>query len=205
MLQSAGYGIPQTYLNVYAHEVSMLSTTTATLLLTLFNVPGICSSTAFGYLSDNRHVKLSSATVTFISSICSAVSAWLLWGLSSHNSVGLLTTFAVTFGFFAGGYSATWGGILNDLERESSRMNEAIDPGMIYGLLNGSRGVGYVVGGLIGVPLLKAGSARSISGFAYGSSYGPLIVFTGLASAFGGWALLWDMKRIASGLRSWRL
>jgi predicted MFS family arabinose efflux permease len=30
MLQSAGYGIPQTYLNTYAHEVTLLSQTTAT-------------------------------------------------------------------------------------------------------------------------------------------------------------------------------
>jgi predicted MFS family arabinose efflux permease len=35
MLQSSGYGIPQTYLNSYAHEVASLSINTATLLITL--------------------------------------------------------------------------------------------------------------------------------------------------------------------------
>jgi predicted MFS family arabinose efflux permease len=35
MLQSSGYGIPQTYLNGYAHEVASLSINTSTLLITL--------------------------------------------------------------------------------------------------------------------------------------------------------------------------
>lgn len=35
MLQSSGYGIPQTYLNGYAHEVAHLSINTSTLLITL--------------------------------------------------------------------------------------------------------------------------------------------------------------------------
>jgi len=98
--------------------------------------------------------------------------------------------FAVTFGFFAGGYSATWGGVINELEREAAESNEAIDTGMVYGLLNGVRGIGYVSGGLAGVPLLKAGSAGS-GRFGYGTTYGPLIIFTGLSSVFGGWGLLW--------------
>jgi MFS family permease len=36
VLQSSGYGIPQTYLNSYAHEVASLSISTATLLITLY-------------------------------------------------------------------------------------------------------------------------------------------------------------------------
>ena len=35
LLQSSGYGIPQTYLNGYAHEVASLSINTSTLLITL--------------------------------------------------------------------------------------------------------------------------------------------------------------------------
>jgi len=47
LLQSCGYGIPQTYLNTYTHEVTLLSQTSATLLLTLFNIPGIASLSFF--------------------------------------------------------------------------------------------------------------------------------------------------------------
>jgi len=107
--------------------------------------------------------------------------------------MALLVLFAVTFGFFAGGYSATWGGVINELEHEAAESNEAIDTGMVYGLLNGVRGIGYVSGGLVGVTLLRAGSVGS-GRFGYGTTYGPLIIFTGLSSVFGGWGLLWKCK-----------
>ena len=196
ILQSSGYGIPQTYLNTYAHDVTLLSETSATLLLTLFNIPGIVSSSFFGYLSDNKRFPLSANTITFVSAISSALSAFLLWGLTSQGSMALLILFSITFGFFAGGYSATWGGVLKELESEASQRNEAIDTGMLYGLLNGARGIGYVSGGLAGVPLLKAGSLSATGSFGYGTNYGPLIIFTGLSSIFGGWGLLWKWKKL---------
>ena len=196
VLQSSGYGIPQTYLNTYAHEVTLLSQTSATLMLTLFNIPGILASSFFGYLSDNKRFPLSAPTVTAISAVSSALSAFLLWGLTSQGSMGLLVLFTVTFGFFASGYSATWGGVINELEREAAQSNEAIDTGMLYGLLNGARGIGYVSGGLAGVPLIKAGSTSSVAKFGYGTTYGPLIIFTGLTSVFGGWGLLWKWKKL---------
>lgn len=196
LLQSCGYGIPQTYLNAYAHEVALLSQTSATLLLTLFNVPGIASSAFFGYLSDNERLPLSATTVASVSAVSSALSALLLWGLASQGSMALLAVFSVTFGFFAGGYSATWGGAINEIEDEAASRNEAVDSGMVYGMLNGARGVGYVSGGLAGIALLKAGGETSVGGFGYGTSYGPLIIFTGLSTVFGGWGLLWKSKRL---------
>lgn len=197
LLQSCGYGIPQTYLNTYAHEVTLLSQTSATLLLTLCNIPGIISSSFFGYLSDNKQYKLSATTVTAVSATSSALSVLLFWGLTTKGSFGLLVVFSITFGFFAGGYSGTWGGVINELEQEAASKNEAIDSGMVYGLLNGARGVGYVTGGLASVPLLKLGTA-GMSRFGYGTEYGPLIIFTGLSTVFGGWGLLWKLKRLKS-------
>lgn len=194
-LQSSGYGIPQTYLNTYAHDVAHLSQTTATLLLTVFNGPGIIASLFFGYLTDNKRFPLSATSTMAIAGVSSALSALLFWGLAppQSGSMALLVVFSATFGFFAGGYSATWGGVINELEGEAARRNEAIDTGLVYGLLNGARGVGYVSGGLVGVPLLKAGSGAlsAASTFGYGTSYGPLIIFTGISSLFGGWGLLW--------------
>lgn len=133
ILQSAGYGIPQTYLNTYAHDITLLSQSSATLLLTLFNIPGIASSSFFGWLLDNKHFNLSTTTVTCISAISASLSAFLLWGLTSPGSMALLVLFSITFGFFAGGYSATWGGMINELEKEARDSSEAIDAGMVYG------------------------------------------------------------------------
>jgi MFS family permease len=186
LLQSAGYGIPQTYLSEYARNVSALSPTFSTLLITLINIPGICSSTFFGFLSDNKHFHLSAPTVTAISALTSALAAFLFWGLAERGGIALLVLFAITFGFFASAYSATWGGVMNEMENDAAQRNEAIDSGVLYGLLNGARGIGYVSGGLISVPLIKAGSSMHIGNLGYGTTYGPLIVFTGLSLAFGG-------------------
>lgn len=196
LLQSAGYGIPQTYLSEYARNVALLSQTFSTLLLTLINIPGIAASSFFGFLSDNKHFPLSVTTVTSISAISSALSAFLFWGLAARGSIALLVLFAVTFGFFASGYSATWGGVMNEMEREAAQRNEAIDTGMLYGLLNGARGIGYVSGGLVSIPLIKAGSTGSVGGFGYGTTYGPLIMFTGFSLAFGGWGWMWKWKKL---------
>lgn len=136
IFQSAGYGLPQTYLSEYARDVTKLSQTTATLMLTLFNVPGILTSSFFGWLSDNKRFPLSAATVSSIPPISSALLALLLWGLTRQGGIALLILFSITFGFFSSGYSATWGGMLNELEQEAAERNEAIDSGMVYGLLN---------------------------------------------------------------------
>ncbi|KAJ9626599.1 hypothetical protein H2203_004232 [Taxawa tesnikishii (nom. ined.)] len=201
LLQSVGYGIPQTYLTTYARSSASLSQTSATLLLTFFNLPGILSSSFFGYLSDNKHHPFTATTTTLISALSSTLSVFLLWGLASpasgsRSSMPLLTLFAIIFGFFAGGYSATWGGIVNEMEREARDRNEAIDSGVLYGLLNGARGLGYVSGGLASVPLLKAGSKGTVGGFAYETEYMPLIVFTGLSSLFGAWSVLWKGRKL---------
>ncbi|KAL5042047.1 hypothetical protein BDW71DRAFT_190748 [Aspergillus fruticulosus] len=194
IFQSSGYGIPQTYLSSYAKDVALLSRTSGTLLLAVFNTPGIISSTFFGWLSDNKRIKLSAQTVSAIPPIASALATLLFWGLTTQGNIGLLVVFSITFGFFSGGYSATWGGMLKQMERESAERNEAIDPGMLYGLLNGVRGIGYASGGFASVGLLRAGTIPASQRFAYGTSYGPLILFTALSSALGGWVVLWKWR-----------
>ncbi|EXJ84867.1 hypothetical protein A1O3_05542 [Capronia epimyces CBS 606.96] len=195
IMQSSGYGLPQTYLNSYAKDVGSLSQASATLLLTLFNIPGILSCSFFGYLSDNKRYPLSATTMTWTSSICSALSVFLLWGLAPRSSMATLSLFSIIYGFFASGYSSTWGGVIKQLEHESAARNEAIDIGVVYGLLNGARGLGYVSGGLAGVQLLKTGSLHGPGKSGYATEYGPLIIFTGLTSVFGGWSVIWKCKR----------
>lgn len=191
MFQSSGYGIPQTYLSSYARDVASLSQASGTLILALFNAPGIIASFLFGWLSDNKRITLSSQTIAAIPPLFSALATFLFWGFTTEKSIALLIVFSVTFGFFAGGYSATWGGMLKQMECESNERNEAVDAGMIYGLLNGVRGIGYVAGGVAGMNLLQSGPLSNTHRFAFGTCYGPIILFTGVASLFGGWVVLW--------------
>jgi MFS family permease len=114
--------------------------------------------------------------------------------------MALLILYSLIYGFFAGGYSGTWGGIIKEMEAEAAERNEAIDSGMVYGLLNGARGIGFVGGGVVGVQLLKAGT--SIAQFGYETRYGPLILYTGIATAFGGWSIAFNGKKL---LRSFHL
>ena len=85
---------------------------------------------------------------------------------------------------------------MNEMEKESADRNEAIDAGMLYGLLNGVRGIGYVSGGIASVALLRAGSVGAGGRVGYETTYGPLIIFTGLSSVMGGWVLLWKWKKL---------
>ncbi|KAL2836950.1 major facilitator superfamily domain-containing protein [Aspergillus pseudoustus] len=197
IFQSSGYGIPQTYLSTYAKDILLLSQTSGTLMLALFNVPGIIASLFFGWLSDTSRVTLSPQTVSSIPPLICALATFLFWGLTSEGNIALLILFSLTFGFFSGGYSATWGGMLKQLERESAERNEAVDPGMLYGLLNGVRGVGYASGGFAGVELLRLGTVSVNRRFGYGTEYGGLILFTGLSSLLGGWVILsrWYPRR----------
>ena len=80
------------------------------------------------------------------------------------------------------------------MEKEAAERNEAIDAGMVYGLLNGARGIGYVGGGLAGVQLLKAGDGIMLGRSGYGTAYGPMILYTGLASALGGCGIVLKCK-----------
>lgn len=186
---SSGYGLPQTYLPAYASQLLHLSAAEATATIAMFNAPGILSSTGFGLLVDKYHI--SAGSNTLISAGGAALSVFLLWALKSNTISGLLISFAIGYGFFASGYSSTWGGWIKDLEAEAAQHNEAISTGMVYGFMNGARGIGYVVGGLSGVELLNAGAVVSNTRWALGTQYGALILFTGICSAFGGWSVLW--------------
>ena len=188
---SAGYGLPQTYLSTYASGILHLSNVLSSSMIALFNLPGILSSVGFGLMSDRLH--LSASSNTLISTLGSGLCAFLLWGLKSHQVPALLIAFAVGYGCFAGGYSATWGGWIKDLENEAAELNEPINTGMIYGLMNGARGIGYLAGGFAGVELLQAGAVQQSPKWAYGTEYGSLILFTGISSVLGGWGTAWKL------------
>jgi len=183
IIQSLGYLLPTTYLSSYAHTLGLPSITGALLIavVSLASVPG---SFITGLLNDH----LAPTNVILISSLGSTLAVFLFWGLSSN--VALLATFAVLYGFFAGGFSSTYPGVLHEMRRENSN----VDTGLVMGLLLGGRGVGFVVGGPVSGGLLKG--AWSMSGSSgYSSQYGPIIVATGATALFGGWGWMWKVLK----------
>ncbi|UQC88734.1 uncharacterized protein CLUP02_14259 [Colletotrichum lupini] len=189
VLQSLGYFLPYTYLSTYAVQQLHVSTTVATTLLVLINVTSIPGGIVMGSLGDHLRV----TTVILISTIGSALAVFLFWGFSSQTA--LLAVFSITYGFFAGGFSSTWSGVLSELKAESP----AVDTGFIFGLLAGGRGIGNVISGPLSVALLTGdGWIRDGKGWGYSGQYGGIILFTGVTAMLGGWGALGRVKCICA-------
>jgi len=167
----------------------------STLTLSLLNLTSVFGQIVFGSLSDH----FAPHNVTLISAIGSTLSVFLLWGFSVSSPVLIL--FTLSYGFFAGGFTSTWTGSINHIVRE-----RPTEPSFVIGIFCLGRGFGNVIAGPLSVGLLKAGGGNGKTllggakgkGFAYGSNYVDLIVFTGVTSAFGalGWLAMGPPKRL---------
>jgi len=134
--------------------------------------------------------RVSVYTLIFISSFGSALAIFLLWGLSS-SSPGLLVAFALCYGFFAGGFTATYAGTAKELRHVTPGGDTGrADIGSIFGLISLGRGIGNVICGPVSEALLRNGAVWTGAG-AYSGMFGPLIVFTGTtaALAMSSWAV----------------
>ncbi|KAK7408534.1 hypothetical protein QQX98_009295 [Neonectria punicea] len=192
VIQSLGYLMPSTYLASYANDIG-LSTVSGPILLALFSLASVPGSLIHGMLGD----RVSPSKVIVASSLGSALPVFLLWGLSRHISTMVL--FVVFYGFFAGGFSATWSGALQEIKGD----NASIDTSLVFGMLLGGRGLGFVVAGPISGALVSAGSSISGDALGYATKYGPMILCTGVTALLGAWAPLWKaVKAVKSnGIR----
>lgn len=183
IFQSLGYLLPSTYLPSYAYSLG-LSSLMGAILLALFSFSSIFGGLFIGMLGD----RISPMTVILISSLGSTLAVFLFWGLSTNLT--LLIMFSLAYGFFAGGFSSTYPGVLQEMRRE----NEHVETGLVMGLLLGGRGLGFVVGGPFSAGLLKD-SLGLVGKGGYGTQYGTVIVATGVTALFGGWGWMWKMAR----------
>ncbi|KAJ4395448.1 hypothetical protein N0V91_010847 [Didymella pomorum] len=185
ILQSLGYFLPYAYLSTYAVQQLHVSTTIATTLLVLINVTSIPGGIVIGGLGDHLHI----TTTILISTLGSALAVFLFWGFSSQTA--LLAVFSITYGFFAGGFSSTWSGVLQELKAQSP----ALDTGFIFGLLAGGRGIGNVISGPLSVALVTGdGWTKDGRSWGYSGQYGGIILFTGVTALLGGWGALGRVK-----------
>jgi len=120
----------------------------------------------FGMLSDRCIV----TNIILLSTLGSALAVFIFWGLAGQ--VSLLVMFALLYGFFAGGFSATWPGVMKQLKREKP----AVETGMIFGVLAGARGIGNVVSGPLSSVLVNAASPRDSIGVRHCFKRGHSIV-----------------------------
>lgn len=179
VVEALGFFLPTIYLPSFAQTLGASSTLGA-LTVILFNVASVFGCVLMGAVVDKWHV----TNCILISTAGSTIGVFIVWGFSI--SLPPLYIFALIYGLFAGSFTSTWPGIMRDVKKK----RDNADPSMIFACLAAGRGVGNVASGPLSEALIHGFPWRGSAGFAYGSGYGALIVFTGLTAFFGGSSIL---------------
>jgi len=176
VIEALGFFLPTIYLPTFARSIGVPSGTLSALTVILFNVASVFGCVFMGSIVDKWHV----TTCILISTVGSTISVFVIWGFS--NSLAPLYIFCLIYGFFAGSFTSAWPGIMRDVTKKKS----TADPSIVFACLAAGRGVGNVVSGPLSEALINGFPWRGEAGFAYGSGYGTLIVFTGITALLGG-------------------
>ncbi|KAM0449518.1 hypothetical protein ACHAO4_007538 [Trichoderma viride] len=185
VVQSLGYLMPSTYVASYASAIG-LSSVTGPILLAVFSTASVPGSLVHGMLGD----RLSATKLVLLSSFGSALPVFLLWGLGRHLST--MIAFVILYGFFAGGFSSTWSSMTEEIKKD----DRAAETSLVFGLLLGGRGLGFLISGPFSGSLLSIKDLLTEEPLGYATKYGPMILCTGITAILGAWAPLWKGARI---------
>lgn len=120
---------------------------------------------------------------------CADLNLSLCRGLTTSQA--MLYVFVILWGLTGGGFAANWAGCANAIRQSGYH----VDTGMVISLLCVSKGVGSVASGPISEKLIHVQPFHD-AGFAYGTRYGVLIVFTGISATLGGIACLGRLAKL---------
>ncbi|TFK93289.1 MFS general substrate transporter [Polyporus arcularius HHB13444] len=188
LLQGLSYFPVSLYIVTFTRTIS--DQITATVILALFNSSAVLGQVLLGHLTD----RFPYPSIMVVSSIGSALGAFLLWGFA--NAAIYLYFFAVIFGCLSGGFSSTW----TNAAAECAGNNPEY-AGMAFSGLAFSKGVSAVVGPIISGLLLEAGKGASMSHGFGRSGYGAVEIFVGscaLATGVGSMGVALARRRVSS-------
>ncbi|KAJ5675243.1 uncharacterized protein N7477_005177 [Penicillium maclennaniae] len=175
ILEAMGYFLPTIYLPTYARSLGA-NNIQATLTVMLFNLASVFGCVIMGSMVDRYHA----TTCILMSTVGSTIAVFLIWGLSV--SLAPLYIFCIFYGLFAGSFTSTWPAVVNEIRKKSPY----VEPSIVFGVLSTGRGIGNIVSGPLSGALLDQNAWKGMAAKAYGSGYGPLIVFTGVSAFLGG-------------------
>jgi MFS family permease len=184
MMQSIAYFLPQLWVPSFAREIG-LPTIAGPLALCLLNLAACGGYISQGIIVDRYHVTVA----IFIATVGSMLAIFVFWGLTTSQA--MLYVFAILWGLTGGGFSANWAGCANAIRKSGYH----VDTGMVISLLCVSKGVGSVVSGPISERLLQIQPFED-TGFAYGTRYGVVILFTGISATLGGVSCLARLAKV---------
>ena len=175
ILQGLGYFVPSIYLPMYARSLGM-ENAAVTAPVALLNAGSVFGCILVGMMVDRLHV----TNVIILSTLGTTFAVFVLWGLSISSP--LLYIFATLYGFFAGSFSTTWTGVMQEVKKHDN----TAESNLVMGLLVAGRGIGSVVCGPMSEAFLKGNPWKGDAALGYGTGFGALIVFTGVTTALGG-------------------
>jgi len=175
-MQGLGYFIPSLYLPDYARATG-LSVLESSAIISVLNMSGVPGVIFMSMLCD----RMSARSVIALSAGGSTIAVFLFWGLSSSaTSLPLLMTFAIVYGFFAGGFTSTFAAVAK--ETQSLAPEGSASTGNLFALISMARGVGNIASGPLSEALLR-GQSINMGGLGLESYYSPLVLFTGVTMA----------------------
>jgi MFS family permease len=180
IIEALGYFMPGIYLPNVMKTVLGTSQIASALTLICLNTASVFGCIGMGFLIDRYHV----TTCILISTIGATIDVFLIWGVSTN--LPTIYIFSVVYGLFAGSFSSTWTGIISYVRRRT----ESADPALVFAFLAFGRGIGNVASGPFSEALVKGMPWTGEAALAYGSGYGPLILFTGISALLGGCSFL---------------
>uniref|UniRef100_A0A8H7TWL1 Major facilitator superfamily (MFS) profile domain-containing protein n=1 Tax=Bionectria ochroleuca TaxID=29856 RepID=A0A8H7TWL1_BIOOC len=189
MAESIGFFLPAVYLPTYARSFLGAGHFLAALTVMLINVSAVIGTIVMGSLTD----KFGISTCLIISTMGATLATFLLWGLASN--LATLYAFCILYGLFASSYVSIWPAMTRDIISSAMSADESpagenraasYDPIMILGVMTAGRGLSNVVSGPLSEALIKNLPWKDEAASAWGSGYGPLIVFTGVTAVLGG-------------------
>lgn len=184
---SLGVFLPSLWMPSYALAIG-LPAYAGPLSVALYNGAFSVGGVLLGYVVDHTsHVSFAIAITTLVST----VAAFVFWGLATSQAV--LYCFAILWGISSGGFTATLPGSALAISKANASYN--VDTGIFIGLMAAGRGIGSIVSGPMSERLLQLGS--NVQGrFAYGTSYGTLVIFCGVSATCGGAACLGRLLKL---------
>ncbi|KAJ4294916.1 hypothetical protein N0V88_005155 [Collariella sp. IMI 366227] len=154
------------------------SALSGTIAVSLCSAATAIGATLTGWLVDRYHV----TTVLNFCTIGTVVAVFVFWSFAVYQPI--LYIFALLYGMFAGGFPATWSGCTSAVRKQY-----AVENGMVIAMFTAGKGIGCVISGPVSGALVASDTWKNTVGYAYGSGYGYLIVFSGITASFAsiGW------------------